>query len=461
MPQKYKSSQFNVLFDHDDDTHLIFNTFSGAFARIRENEYDSALRLLEGTENFEPRSDSEQELFNTAKRMQFIVEESADEMKLLKLRVYARKYDVRQMGITMIPTVNCNFACPYCYENPDPKVMSRENQQILVDYVNNKTHEITQLSMGWFGGEPLLAWDAMQFISDKSRKACEENQVIYSSSMSTNGWLMTPEKVDMFDSLGIIHVQVTIDGPPQVHNVRRPLRSGGPTFDRILENVTYLCETRPEIQVAIRVNLDSSTVKYIPEMFSYFPDSVKNGAHIYFRNIFGAPKFWDKTEPIRETDMKIDDYDKKPDHKELYRKAQEAGFRVLLTQYLPRGGYCEADILGNMVVDLNCNIHKCTVGFDEEHRVGRILPGGKVETNMPLLAEWVANDPFSREECLECKVLPMCLGGCTFGKICNKGVTGCNSLMTQDQIKEDLMLMYNNIQMESTRELAPLRRYQK
>jgi radical SAM protein with 4Fe4S-binding SPASM domain len=183
---------------------------------------------------------------------------------------------------------------------------------------------------------------------------------------------------------------------------------------------------------------------------------VKDRVQIYFRNIFGAPSFWDKSEPMKESDMRIDGSKERPDLSQLFQQAQDEGFRVLLTQYRPRGGYCEADYLGNFVVDLHGNIHKCTVGFDEEHRVGRILPGGESEIDHALLAEWVVQDPLNRPDCKDCVLLPLCLGGCAFGKICNKDVTGCNSVMNSDKMTKDLILLYNNIQMEQTRDLTPV-----
>ena len=47
----------------------------------------------------------------------FLVDASVDETKLLELDYYSSIYNKEQLMITILPTLDCNFDCFYCFEN--------------------------------------------------------------------------------------------------------------------------------------------------------------------------------------------------------------------------------------------------------------------------------------------------------------------------------------------------------
>lgn len=55
----------------------------------------------------------------------------------------------------------------------------------------------------------------------------------YQADRITNGYLLTEKVVAMLPSLSISSLQITIDGMKAVHDSRRCLKLGAPTFDRI------------------------------------------------------------------------------------------------------------------------------------------------------------------------------------------------------------------------------------
>ena len=59
-------------------------------------------------------------------------------------------------------------------------------------------------------------------------------------------------------------LQVTVDGPPDVHNQRRPLKGGGETFAQTLTAVQLALGHG--IKVSIRINVDQTNRTYLREL---------------------------------------------------------------------------------------------------------------------------------------------------------------------------------------------------
>ena len=155
-----------------------------------------------------------------------------------------KKFNNRQLNnnftsLTICPTINCNFDCPYCFENHYPGKMSEKTQNDIIEltkklllYSKNKSLHIT-----WYGGEPLLAIDVIESLSKKFLSLVEENKIKYSASIITNGFLLDQEKADILSNYKVTNYQITLDGLEETHNKTRRLANGGPTFDVIINNL--------------------------------------------------------------------------------------------------------------------------------------------------------------------------------------------------------------------------------
>jgi uncharacterized protein len=103
------------------------------------------------------------------------------------------------VSLTICPTMGCNFDCPYCFEDHSPGKMSAEVRDDVValaermlDASGSKDVHVT-----WFGGEPLLAPDVIESLSERLMTLVEERGGEYRASIITNGYLLTQEVVDM------------------------------------------------------------------------------------------------------------------------------------------------------------------------------------------------------------------------------------------------------------------------
>ena len=98
-----------------------------------------------------------------------IVDDSSRDLYFLnsKTQSLRKSYDTRTLSLIIAPTTGCNFACPYCFEpKKNPKTMTREVEDRIIEYVRSRTLA-ENISLTWYGGEPLLAFDIIERLYDR------------------------------------------------------------------------------------------------------------------------------------------------------------------------------------------------------------------------------------------------------------------------------------------------------
>lgn len=110
--------------------------------------------------------------------------------------------------VTICPTLACNFECPYCFATRGRGKMAAEVQDDVAGLVGRMLDAsgARKLTITWFGGEPLLATDVIEALSPRLMAAAEERGCAYEAWVFTNGYLITPEVVELLERCGISHV---------------------------------------------------------------------------------------------------------------------------------------------------------------------------------------------------------------------------------------------------------------
>ncbi|MBD3402847.1 radical SAM protein, partial [candidate division GN15 bacterium] len=224
----YKLSRYNHFQSGHDDSHIAYNARSGAVAVLTEENY-AAVRVLAGKLSngsspvFTP---EEQALLEQLAYGRFVYDDSVDEREELKFLHRRARFDESSLGLVIAPTMACNMACAYCFEGDKRGRMSEEVRQALIDFVRERAPRLESLDICWYGGEPLLAMDLIDELTASFRGLCAAHNLSYSASMISNGYLLSRETADRLAGLKINQLQVTLDGPSDIHNRKRPLKNG-------------------------------------------------------------------------------------------------------------------------------------------------------------------------------------------------------------------------------------------
>lgn len=140
-----KVSKFNHYYNCDGEI-FIYNARTTALANIEKEKFEALSKFT---------SDNSTKLDNDfIKDLEFggfILPEDVEELDILKEEVYRSRMNTDSFGLTIAPTLACNFKCPYCYEREvtDCSLMSEEVQEKLIEFIEEKIPTINHLSISW------------------------------------------------------------------------------------------------------------------------------------------------------------------------------------------------------------------------------------------------------------------------------------------------------------------------
>ena len=322
------------------------------------------------------------------------------------------------VGLTICPTMNCNFDCPYCFERHRPGKMTKEVQDDVVALAERMMDAAggKHLSVTWFGGEPLLAPDVIESLSERLMALAKEKGAEYSAGIITNGYLLTQKNADMLGHCEVKNCQVTIDGLGATHDATRHLVGGGATFDRIIDN---LRNVKLPFKVNIRQNVQESNLNEVEKVKELIGKLAEESGN----NIIYAPAPVSSNDATRERGGEVGLLCG-TDLSEIGLMQEAGRFAV------GRGHYCGANILFSASIDEKGGLSKCweavgdpTLNYGNAHDWDPKDPLNTASDPDRLTMYLNTALPNGDEECRECVWLPMCVGGCPhrrlfFGKSC-------------------------------------------
>lgn len=415
-----RESKYNYFFQKDDLV-LAYNGRTNALAEVSLEDYEKIKKYLSNED------DIDKDLKESLVYGGFLLEEDIDELELIRNSLLMSRYSTDFLGLTIAPTSNCNFRCPYCYEKDvlRPSNMSDEVADGIIRLIDSRLSTINNLSITWYGGEPLLQFDRIKDLSQKVLERCKDYGVIYTAGMVTNGYLLTSEVFEELMNLNVKSLQITLDGTKEVHDSKRYLKGYGGTFDTIVNNILSLedicMKTENLNKIGIRINVDKSNIDSAFELLDYISNSrMKN---YVFPHIAAVN---DPTDTYNEKTFSNEEYfDVKCKFEEQYRKK---GFGTNYNYYYPTriNTICGCDRMSSLVVDSDGRIYKCWEEVGQyENSIGDILDP-KDKGNINRYLSYMLFDPTMDGQCSTCKTLPNCMGGCPLRRNNSGGKMECS-----------------------------------
>lgn len=378
-----------------DSPVIAFNGMTCALAKMNPEDYE---KFQQGREqNF---YNCDETFIEKLRHGRFVVEDDCDETNILKHNLLQSRYETNRFSLTLAPTLGCNFECIYCYEtnHSDHSKMTPEVQDRIVGIVKNqiKNKGIRQLFITWYGGEPLLALDIIESLTERLTTLCQENNVRYSANMITNGYLLSRSVIERLNALHLKRIQITVDGPKDIHDMRRFLSGKQPTFDRIVRNIKENIDIIPI--VSLRINVDLTNYSRIDEVKELFADDIyMDKIYVYIAPVDSINEQYEENKCLTMSQFAELDNQFYDEYESSYPK--------------PRFNACGADTPQSMVIGPDGAIYKCwnDIGI-EENRVGSIFD--KAYTYSKKYYDFLLYDVTQDEKCSECDILPICMGGC-------------------------------------------------
>lgn len=341
----------------------------------------------------------------------FLIQRETDEYAKFQFSFGQAQHRSDALDLILLSSEDCNFRCVYCYEKFARGTMRAEVREGIKKYLSSRLAGLRILTVGWFGGEPLYGFKAIEDLAPFLARTAQENSIHYASNMTTNGYLLTPERAEKLLEWNIRSFQITLDGPPQCHDHSRPARDGGPTFDTILSNLKSLAGRPERFSVQLRVNFSPQNAPQMNDFLELVEKEFQNDSRFQLR--FHAVGRWGG-----DNDDNVDvcgTEDVQRYNLEFERAAREKGLTLAdgFKAVSAMGAQvCYAARPNSLIIGADGKVMKCTVMLDTDERnvVGKMHPDGRLEIDQGRLAPWVAPYFESDSKCKRCAVLPVCQG---------------------------------------------------
>jgi uncharacterized protein len=222
-----KPSKFNILTASKDEPgkYLLYNTLHDHRVLFDDPDLNPAI-LFDKIANRFPLTPKEQGAVPELLEMGLLLEDADDEQKIFE-DWYQSKIRERTdiMQVTILPTMACNLACDYCFENEvrEGGVMKPETVSKTIAYLKRRVERVRPktLHIHFFGGEPMLQPETLKRIAREIHEFAKPLGIPLSLGMITNGVLLTPEFIDEIRS-------------PSTATARRTTKSGYVTIGAAL-----------------------------------------------------------------------------------------------------------------------------------------------------------------------------------------------------------------------------------
>lgn len=333
-------------------------------------------------------------------------------------QVQCWKTKPRTLLVTCAITFACNFRCVYCIQEGNYQKRSSMTNTTLKqalawckEYV--LTHELKRITVNLFGGKPTLAYNNMLRTMIGFHDVCGQLGLDAPEfQLVSNGFLLTQKRLKQLQSLGLVDLQVTIDGTRDTHNTRRRHASGQNSYDRIWENVLFATDIGIRTRVLVVVDTENSQELFpLVDYASYLTRQERSIARIQENLEFQ----FCTVVPTKETCARNTKvlFGKEPLLEEQIARARSyarsLGFRV---QDPFTVEVCFREYVHSILIDPEGYLYKCygCLG-DNRYRLGHV--SDPISIIYPQMLRWSHLDPWD-SDCLSCSVFPLCRGGCQF-----------------------------------------------
>lgn len=397
-------SKYNILSKSEKYGFLLFNTMSLAFIRINEQDIDMWKKLRETPDSY-----TNFQNYDFLIKAHILVDNPEDDLNVYLADVLKNRYNSSDMALTILPTRGCNFGCIYCYEQDRPNVlMNEQTEKNIVKFVCSNSN-LKRLSVVWYGGEPLLNFDSIVRLT----KMFKQLNIEYSAKIVSNGYLLTKEKAELMKDLVIRNIQITFDGSEKIHNQRRFLLGGQPTYRKIMDNLKYLLSINKDITIDIRTNIDRRNKDDYNKFYQDFKSEIIDKRVTMYPGFVSdllssecvSPEF-NISEGGYKAQFILDIFDK---------------YGIEIKSFLPkyRRHSCVASKYFAFVIGPEGELYKCwrMVGNQKE-TIGNVNDGS---FDMVKFSKYLIGADYTFDsKCLQCEFITLCGGGCPLVRMRNK-----------------------------------------
>lgn len=315
------------------------------------------------------------------------------------------------LTVNLIVTEECNLGCKYCYMANRKQYMKKETIDLFYNNINYflKEFKETKYDISFFGGEPLLNWDIIEYTINKIK----DDKRLGQMTVITNGLLLTKSKIELLRN-NKVNISMSFDGLGNLNN--RVYLNGNSSIDYYLKNKEILFD-----RMAPKIMISPDSIEHMCDNYDFFIREFDN----YFPDFtLVRDDIWSK-EDIEKFKIELHKLTEKQIKNIKDGKKTLIGFFSLAfgdiignSKFSKRHFGCFAGVNG-LAIFPNNKIYPCArFGSADrfllyEMEEDNIIKYDNIIKNNPKL-----HDPHVIEKCKDCDIFQYCNVGCAFSQIC-------------------------------------------
>lgn len=335
-----------------------------------------------------------------------------------------RKENILNNSFTVVVTYDCNFRCPYCFEKNIKRATTTFTEE-MTDKLYKAVLEIApekklrNNTITLYGGEPFMKENKEAVINlvEKGKK------LGFKFSAITNGY-----DLDFYEQLlgpdSVCHIQITIDGMPELHNQKRIHRCGLQTFDKIVQNIGLALNKN--VSVSVRVNTDRNNIHQLNELQQLFASKGYTDNRLFY--MYSALLRHHEIGAVPQNILSQKEYIKQIEKSKIRCSHHDYGLSNKISTAIKRNtplslgaSFCSAQNRGFVLDPFGC-IYPCwEVVNQKEHLLG-MYDKEYITWNNHVQDIW-RSSPVIKGECVKCKYVFLCRGGCPAHQLDKKQCT--------------------------------------
>lgn len=428
MFETMKLSKYNFSTYDVEGNLIMYNFLTGipSLTKIMKQDVNKFTQLfLTDAEIQSIACEGYSEAVNNLLQKGILVAADTNEEVLYDAKCYDEVYDSK-LNLTILPTGQCNFRCPYCFETPQSfarEPMTMEAQKAILKYVQKAIPNHRALHISWFGGEPLLTPEIIKHLSEKFIQICNVRHLPYSADITTNGYLLDADMFDMLYKLKVYDYIITIDGVKEQHDRRRFTCDGAGTYDVIMKNLLRIRDNKQYkfANIMIRVNMSKGFIENLDEFIQELSHSFSDDARFRFVFVpvvkFSGSKFSDNNLYHNHGELFSQLFRNDTYMTKLYTDEQKISSIIQQKK-------CPAALKNSYVITPDLKVYKCNAHYDfDANKIGYISLNGSMLLDENLHRRWFLTGKVVNKVpdiCKNCYYLPCCFmvnSGCPVGHL--------------------------------------------
>lgn len=402
-----KFTQFMIKAKQGGNTVLL-NTLNESVVMIDETNY---IKLIT-----DMRNNRKSKLVNQLRDLEFIIPDNINE-KETYINALMNEWNMNSnLCVHILPTTACNFNCVYCYQSGIDKqhFLDKSKTDKVISYIKEyiRDKDIKTATVVLHGGEPTANWSVVPQILHSIDKLFNENSITYNTQIVTNAYNLTLEKAELLSKYHWNRLQITIDGPKEIHDKRRVLLNNQGTYDVIVNNLKNIQNNNLIEKISIRLNFDETNWRqiksYLTSLKALFGTE---GIVLSFGYVSPTVSDAPAEEFILANGLKDNSIVKV--YSLLYKEAIKLGYDM--QDMFMYDGMCTAKLKNALVISADGNIYKCLSGVGRKEFIVSNIAERKELPNYLFVDMY--NDCFRKK----CPFIPMCNSGCRFNGFIKTG----------------------------------------